>query len=79
MQQLVKARYQIRIKPNKEQYNKIMQFAGCSRFVYNHLLEVNKERHSNNLKSLNTKEMEDEIKKLKAEYSWLADCSAVVL
>lgn len=79
MQQLIKARYQIRIKPNKEQYNKILQFAGCSRFVYNHLLEVNKERRSNNLKGLNTKEMEDEIKKLKAEYSWLADCLATVL
>lgn len=79
MQQLVKARYQIRIKPNKEQYNKILQFAGCSRFVYNHLLKINKNRYSNSLKGLNTREMEAEIKKLKSEYGWLTDCLAAVL
>lgn len=79
MQQLVKARYQIRIKPTKEQFNKILQFAGCSRFVYNHLLEVNKNRYANNLKGLNTKEMEAEIKKLKTKHEWLGECDATVL
>lgn len=79
MQQLVRARYQIRIKPNKNQYSKILQFAGCSRFVYNHLLEVSKNRYTDGLKCLNIKEMEAEIKKLKLEYEWLKDCDSAAL
>lgn len=79
MQQLVNARYRIRIKPNKTQYNKILQFAGCSRFVYNHLLEISIDRYKNGLKSLNTKEMEAEIKDLKSEYDWLKDCDSAAL
>ena len=79
MQQLVNARYRIRIKPNKTQYNKILQFAGCSRFVYNHLLETSIDRYKNGLKSLNTKEMEAETKDLKSEYDWLKDCDSTAL
>lgn len=79
MQQLVKARYRIRIKPNKKQLQQIMQFAGCSRFVYNHLLSVQNRLYESGSKLMNTKEMEAEIKALKEEFDWLNDCSAVAL
>src|SRR5574344_263009 len=79
MQQLVKARYRIRIRPNRKQFQQIMQFAGCSRFVYNHLLSVQKELSEAGLKLMNTKEMEAEIKVLKQEKGWLEEASAVAI
>lgn len=56
-----------------------MQFAGCSRFVYNHLLSVQKELFEAGLKLMNTKEMEVEIKLLKQQKSWLEEASAVAI
>lgn len=79
MQQLVKARYRVRIKPSKKQYNQILQFAGCSRYVYNHLLEINKNLYSKNLKGLTTSEMEAEIQRLKEDFEWVKDCDASAL
>ena len=79
MQQLVKARYRIRIRPNKRQFRQIMQFAGCSRFVYNHLLFIQKELFAAGLKLMNTKEMEAEIKLLKQQKPWLEEASAVAI
>ena len=79
MPQLVKAKYRIRIKPNKRQLQQIMQFAGCSRFVYNHLLSIQNELYKSSSKLMNTKEMEAEIKTLKEEFDWLNDSSAVAL
>ena len=79
MQQLVKARYRIRIKPNKKQLQQILQFAGCSRFVYNHLLSIQNGLYESNSKLMNTKEMEAEIKALKEEFSWLTDSSSAAI
>lgn len=79
MQQLVNARYRIRLKPNKTQYTKMLQFAGCSRVVYNHLLEKQIELKDNGLKSMNTKEMEAEIKQLKQEKEYLKDCDSAAI
>ena len=79
MHQLVKAKYKIRIKPNKKQLQQIMQFAGCSRFVYNHLLSVQNELRESGAKLMSTKEMEAEIKALKEEFDWLNDSSAAAL
>src|SRR5574344_39858 len=79
MQQLVKARYRIRIRPNRKQFQQIMQFAGCSRFVYNHLLSVQKELSEAGLKLMNTKEMEAEIKALKQEFDWLKEADAAAM
>ena len=79
MQQLVKAKYRIRIKPSKKQLRQIMQFAGCSRFVYNHLLSVQNELYESGSKFMGTKEMEAEIKALKEEFSWLNDSSSAAL
>lgn len=56
-----------------------MQFAGCSRFVYNHLLSIQNELYKSSSKLMNTKEMEAEIKTLKEEFDWLNDSSAVAL
>lgn len=79
MQQLVNARYRIRLKPNQTQFTKMLQFAGCARVVYNHLLEKQIELKEAGLKSLNTKEMEAEIKQLKQEKVWLKDCDSAAL
>lgn len=79
MQQLVKAKYRIRIKLNKKQLEQIMQFAGCSRFVYNHLLSIQNELYKSGSKLMSTEEMEAEIKALKQEFEWLNDASAVAL
>lgn len=79
MQQLVKAKYRIRIKPNKKQLKQIMQFAGCSRFVYNHLIYVQNELYESGAKLMSTKEMEAEIKALKAEFTWLKDSSSAAI
>lgn len=79
MQKLVKARYRIRIKPSKKQYKQILQFAGCSRYIYNHLLEINKALYSKNLKGLTTSEMELEIRKLKEDFAWIRECDASAL
>lgn len=79
MQQLVQARHRIRLRPNKRQFRQIMQFAGCCRFVYNHLLSVQKRLSETGSKLMNTKEMETEIKTLKQEFDWLNDASAVAI
>lgn len=79
MQQLVKAKYRIRIKPNKKQFEQIMQFAGCSRFIYNHLLSIQNDLYKSGLKGMSTDEMEAEIKALRQEFDWLKDASAVAL
>lgn len=79
MQQLVKARYRVRIKPSKKQYNRLMQFAGCARYVYNYLLEINETLYSKNLKGLTTREMEVEIQQLKGDFDWVKDCDASAL
>ena len=79
MQQLVNARYRIRLKPNKTQFTKMLQFAGCARVVYNHLLEKQIELKEVGLKYMNTKEMEAEIKQLKQEKVWLKDCDSAAL
>ena len=56
-----------------------MQFAGCSRFVYNYLLSVQNELHESGVKLMSTKEMETEIKALKEEFDWLTDSSSAAL
>jgi len=77
--QLVKAKCRISIKPNKRQLQQIMQFAGCSRFVYNHLLAIQNELYESGSKLMSTKEMEAEIKALKAEFTWLKDSSSAAI
>ena len=79
MQQLVQARHRIRIRPNRRQFKQIMQFAGCSRFVYNHLLSIQKELSEAGLKLMSTKEMEAEIKTLKQEFDWLKEADAAAM
>lgn len=62
--------YKFRLYPNKEQEQKFAQFFGCQRFVYNHFLNLRKERYQNNETSTYNKDAGD-LTKLKKELNWL--------
>ena len=63
----------LRIYPNKEQQQQIIENFGACRFVWNQMLAMQIERYKNNKKAkfLNGFAMNTLLKQLKTEYSWL--------
>ena len=63
--------YKVRIYPTSMQADIIMQFIGNSRFVYNQMLAMQSERYKNGGKYVNTFGMNNLVKSLRQEYSFL--------
>lgn len=67
----------IRIKPTPEQEQKLWQFVGTARFIYNWTLGKQKENYKNGGKFISDNDLRKEITKLKQtkEYEWLNEIS----
>lgn len=71
----------MRIYPNFGQRDRLMQTFGCTRFVWNQMLNTQIERRKNNpeAKFVNAFDMNNLLKRLKEEYPWLKQAESTAL
>jgi putative transposase len=69
----------IRLYPNIEQTNYINNLLGCSRFVYNNILNYRINEYKTNNKSVSFGEQGKKLVELKSEFQWLKDVHSKVL
>lgn len=71
----------IRLLPTKEQEQLMWKHVGCSRWIYNYMLDLQKKRYDNGEKYLSAFGMINEVTPLKKqeEYSWLNEVSRQTL
>lgn len=71
----------MRIYPNSEQRDRLMQTFGCARFVWNQMLNMQIEQRKNNpdAKFVNAFGMNNLLKRLKEEYPWLKQAESTSL
>ena len=67
--------YTIRIYPTKNQEELLRKHIGCCRFIWNHMIEVQKTRYQNDEKYLNHFGMIKLIPSIKKEFLWLNEVS----
>ena len=67
--------YTIRIYPTKNQEELLRKHIGCCRYIWNHMIEVQKTRYQNGEKYLNHFGMMKLISSIKKEYEWLNEVS----
>ena len=67
--------YTIRIYPTKDQEELLKKHIGCCRFIWNHMIEVQKTRYQNDEKYLNHFGMMKLIPSIKKEFPWLNEVS----
>lgn len=67
--------YTIRIYPTKNQEELLKKHIGCCRFIWNHMIEVQKTRYQNDEKYLNHFGMMKLIPSIKKEFPWLNEVS----
>lgn len=67
--------YKIRIYPTKEQEVLLWKHIGCCRFVWNWMLELQKNEYKQNKKHLSTFDVLKKLTDLKKEYDWLYEVS----
>jgi putative transposase len=73
MSRKINKAYKYRLVPNEEQLDKLNRMVGCSRFVYNHFLQLNKDQYEKDQTFVFTHEMVTMLPKLKEEYPWLSE------
>ena len=63
----------IRIYPTAEQKHKFFSHIGCSRYIWNHMLELQQNRYSKGLKHLSAYDMMNLLTPLKkdGDHDWL--------
>ncbi|MFA8997978.1 IS200/IS605 family element RNA-guided endonuclease TnpB [Clostridioides difficile] len=71
--------FKFRIYPNKTQKEIIEKSFGCSRFVYNHMLALQKEKYENEGESYSKYDLIKKLPSLKKEYEWLKDVDSTSL
>ncbi|WP_413926685.1 helix-turn-helix domain-containing protein [Clostridioides sp. ES-S-0190-01] len=62
--------FKFRIYPNQTQKEIIEKSFGCSRFVYNHMLALQKEKYENESESYSKYDLIKKLPSLKKEYEW---------
>ena len=67
--------YTIRIYPTKDQEELLRKHIGCCRFIWNHMIDVQKTRYQNDEKYLNHFGMIKLIPSIKKEFPWLNEVS----
>ena len=67
--------YTIRIYPTKDQEELLRKHIGCCRFIWNHMIEVQKTRYQNGETYLNRFGMIKLIPSIKKEFEWLNEVS----
>ena len=68
-----------RVYPNEQQRILIAKTIGASRFVYNKMLELNKEAYANGEKLASRNAFNYRLTKLKKEYEWLYEVDSTAL
>ena len=71
--------YKFRIYPSNEQKGKFAQCFGCSRFVFNHFLIIQKENYENGGKYISYNTLAKELPILKNEYPFLKEVDSISL
>lgn len=73
--------YKYKIKPNKQQEELLLNFFGCTRFIYNWGLNKKTIAYKENGKSINYVQLAKEMTSLKQtdEYKWLKECTTEAL
>ena len=67
--------YTIRIYPTKDQEELLRKHIGCCRFIWNHMIEVQKENYKNDGKYISKFNMIKLIPSIKKEFEWLNEVS----
>ena len=67
--------YTIRIYPTKDQEELLKKHIGCCRFIWNHMIEVQKENYKNDGKYISKFNMIKLIPSIKKEFEWLNEVS----
>ena len=77
----IKRGFRIRLYPNDAQKEQIAVSFGCSRWLWNNMLAMQKERHDNEPSApyLSAFSMNYLLKQLKREYPWLKDADSIAL
>ena len=77
----IKRGFRIRLYPNDAQKQQIAVSFGCSRWLWNNMLAMQKERHDNEPSApyLSAFSMNYLLKQLKREYPWLKDADSIAL
>ena len=77
----IKRGFRIRLYPNDTQKQQIAVSFGCSRWLWNNMLAMQKERHDNESSApyLSAFSMNYLLKQLKREYPWLKDADSIAL
>ncbi len=70
---IIRKSFVFQLMPKSVDIHKMKKFCGCCHFVYNKLLEIQKERKKNNLKRLSYFQMNNELIELKKENPWLSE------
>ena len=65
--------YKFRFYPTKSQIKKLNDTFGCTRYVYNHFLDLKQKLYSTEKKSMSYSECSKELTVLKKEKKWLKD------
>lgn len=76
---LINRAIKYRIYPTDEQKDLISRTFGCSRFVYNYMLEASKEAYAKGDKLCSRNKFNYLLTELKREYSWLSEVDATAL
>ena len=71
--------YKFRMYPTKEQIQKLNQFIGTSRFIYNTYLYKKIQMYKNENKNYTLYEMKKDLKELQQEYEWLKEVDGSIL
>ncbi|EMH2710051.1 transposase [Clostridioides difficile] len=71
--------FKFRIYPNQTQKEIIEKSFGCSRFVYNHMLALQKEKYENEGESYSKYDLIKKLPSLKKEYEWLKEVDSTSL
>jgi len=67
---------ELKLYPNQSQVKQLEIEFGCSRFIYNKMLEICKKKYLRTGKTLSNYDMNNLLPKLKKQYRWLSDATA---
>ena len=71
--------YKFKLNPSSEQKEKLNQFLGTSRFIYNYYLNEKIERYNKFSKNYFLNDMKSDLKELQSKYEWLKDVDGCLL
>jgi putative transposase len=68
--------YSVKLYLNKKQTEQVDKEIGCSRFIYNKMIEINQKKYNRTGKGLSGYDMQSYLPKLKKQYPWLKEVTA---